>query len=401
MANQAADRISDVFHLPRASRYEAPEFEDQPLPIVYGDLTIPARKKSGVYALPRIDASGGGVYCVAAHEIWGAVTLFDEDGPVAPDAYVLDLAHNYQRKGVVATASFSASPKGQVSAVCKGRKDASGALIENPAHIVRDLMANVWGFGERDLDLQALARAALAADALGYRAGGMLVDDHAPAEVFTALLGDFLGRYEIDPFGRLAIRITGQEFLLPQKALPHRGLARTQAETARDTVVNQVATLYARNYLDDRYVRHDAGEATKDASSQKLYGVRRTPQSPLRLEWVRCADVAARVQARIVERYHAPTRTFTLEDTTLRALDVEPDDYVAFSVPWMRTEGLEPLVNQIGEVLEVGYDMGAQTMELKIRDTGAYLTLTWLLDGSETLVGSRLLGAERDAATYA
>ena len=91
----------------------------------------------------------------------------------------------------------------------------------------------------------------------------------------------------------------------------------------------------------------------------------------------------------------------TIEDGSLRALEVEPDDYVAFSVPWMRSKNLEPLVNQIGEVIEVNYDLGEQGMELKIRDTGFFLTSSPLLDGTKILEGDWLLGAERDAATYA
>ena len=403
MADLTTDRLSDSFLIGRASRYAAPEFEDQSLPVIYGDLTTPSRENAGVYALPKIDATGEGVYCVAGHEISGSVILFDDDGRIEPDDYALELARNYQGKGVIATAVFSAPPKGRVTAVCKGKMDAAGALIENPAEVIYDLMTSVWGFSEQDIDMQALSRAAAGASALGYRAGGILVDDHAPADVLTALLGDFLGRYEIDPFGRLGVRVAGAESsgLLPKKVLPRFGQWRIEAEVARDTVINQVPALYARDYVSARHVKHDDGEATKNTSSQRLYGVRMPPQSPLRLEWVRRENVAATIQSRIVERYHQPTRMITIEDGTLRALDVEPDDYVAFSVPWMRSENLEPLVNQIGEVIEVNYDLGEQNMEFKIRDTGFFLTSSPLLDGTRTLEGGWLLGAERDAATYA
>ena len=216
-------------------------------------------------------------------------------------------------------------------------------------------------------------------------------------------MGDFLGRYEIDPFGRLKIRIAGEESsaISPQKVLPRFGHSRIEAEIARDTVINQVPALFARDSLNARYIKHDDGSATQNTSSQRLYGVRRPPQSPLRLEWVRRESVAATIQSRIVERYHEPTRMLTFEDNSLRALEVEPDDYVAFSVPWMRSERLKPLVNQIGEVIEVNYDLGEQAMELKIRDTGFFLTSSPLLDGTKTLEGGWLLGAERDAATYA
>ncbi len=403
MSDPTTDRLSDSFPIGRASRYADPEFEDQSLPIIYGDLTTPSRENSGVYELPKIDSAGGGVYCVAAHEISGAVALFDDNGHIDPESYSLELARNYQTKGAIATAAFTTPPKGRVTAVCKGRKNDGGALIENPAEVVYDLMTSVWGFSEQDLDMQALSRAAAGAKTLGYRAGGIILDDHAPADVLTSLLGDFLGRYEIDPFGRLKIHIAGEEpsAVSPQKVLPRFGHSSIEAEMARDTVVNQVPVLYARDYPGARYIRHDDGSATRNISSQRLYGVRRPPQSPLRLEWVRRERVAATVQSRIVERCHEPTRMLTIEDGSLRALEIEPDDYVAFSVPWMRSKRLEPLVNQIGEVIEVNYDLGEQGMELKIRDTGFFLTSSFLLDGSRTLEGGRLLGAERDAATYA
>ena len=403
MADPTTDRLSDAFHIARASRYAAPEFEDQSLPVIYGDLTTPSREGAGVYAPPKIDSAGGGVYCVAAHEISGAVALFDDDGRVEPESYALELARNYQTKGTIATAAFSTPPKGRVTAVCKGRKNEGGALIENPAEVVYDLMTNVWGFSDQDLDMQALSRAAAGAKALGYRAGGIILDDHAPADVLTALLGDFLGRYEIDPFGRLKIHIAGEKSSAgpPQRVLPRFGHSSIEAETARDTVINQVPVLYARDYPGARYIKHDDGSATRNASSQRLYGVRRPPRSPLRLEWVRRESVAATVQSRIVARCREPTRMITIEDGSLRALDIEPDDYVAFSVPWMRSENLEPLVNQIGEVIEVNYDLGEQGMELKIRDTGFFLTSSCILDGSKSLDGGWFMGAERDAATYA
>ena len=403
MADPTTVRLSDLFHIGRASRYANPEFEDQSLPVIYGDLTIPSRGNAGVYALPKIDSADGGVYCVAAHEISGAVSLFDDDGRVEPESYSLELARNYQSKGAIATAAFADPPNGRVTAVCKGRKNDSGALIENPAEVIYDLMTSVWGFTEQEVDMQALSRAATSAKALGYRAGGIILDDHAPADVLTSLLGDFLGRYEIDSFGRLKIHIAGEKpsAMSPQKVLPRFGQSRIEAEMARDTVINQVPVLYARDYPGARYIKHDDGSASRNTSSQRLYGVRRPPQSPLRLEWIRRGSVAATVQSRIVARYHEPTRMLTIEDDSLRALEIEPDDYLAYSVPWMRSNKLEPLVNQIGEVIEVSYDLGEQGMELKIRDTGFFLTSSPLLDGSITLEGGRLLGAERDAATYA
>ena len=402
MADLTQDRLSDSFQMRRASIYSSPEFEDQSLPVIYGDLTTPPRARSGVYALPKIDDSGAGAYCVAAHEASGGVILFDDDGRIDAGDYELELSVNYQGKGVIAVAAFSAPPKGGVTAVCKGKKDPRGALIENPADVIRDLMTNVWEFSEQDIDMQALARAAACADALGYRAGGILLDDHAPADVLTAILGDFLGRYEVDPFGRLLVRIAGEEpaAILPQKVLPRIDESRIAAEIARDAIINQAPTLYARDYVRARYLRHDDGDATKNASSQRLYGVRRPPQSPLRLEWVRRESVAAALQSRIVERYRRPTRMFTIEDASLRAIEVEPDDYVAFSAPWMRSEKLEPLLNQIGEVIEVNCDLDEQAIELKIRDTGFFLTSASPLTGAKPLEGGWLLGAER-AAVYA
>ena len=91
---------------------------------------------------------------------------------------------------------------------------------------------------------------------------------------------------------------------------------------------------------------------------------------------------------------------FTIEDASLRAIEVEPGDYVAFSAPWMRSEKLEPLLNQIGEVIEANCDLDEQAIEFKIRDTGFFLTSASPLTGVKALEGGWLLGGER-AAAYA
>ncbi|MEE9276479.1 MAG: hypothetical protein V3V62_14335 [bacterium] len=375
MANTAQDRLADTFRVLRASRYSAPEREGDALPIALGDLTLPARTDAGVYKLPKIDTAGAGTWCIAGHRIKGAVSLFDDNGAIPGGNFTVNVANNFQGKGVIATAAFSAAPTGKVSAVCQGLDDAGGALIENPFRVIESLMTGFWGFALGDIDPLALSRAVEGADALGYKAAGLLLNDHAPAAALTDILGDFLGRYEVDALGRLRLSLAAEEAatLHPVKALPAFPAENVSAETSRDSVINQAPVLYAKDHRGGDHILHDDGEAEKDAASQALYGVRLPSRGRLDLDWIRQEAVARKVQARIVERFAEPARFWTLRDSTLRALEVEQDDYVSFSVPWGRTEDLEPLTNQIGQVVSVGIDPGEQTMELRLRDTGRFL----------------------------
>lgn len=303
MADLTKDRLADTFRAARASRYSSPESGGDALPIVYGDLTVPSRSLAGVYGLPKISTAGAGTYCVAGHAISGSVALFDDNGPISASNYTLSLSDDYEGRGVIATAAFSVAPGGSVTAVCRGMKNASGALIENPARVAEDLMVSVWGFAEQDIDGQALSRAVAAGQ--GYAAAGVIGDDHAPSDVLTELLGDFLGRFEVDAFGRLKMSIAAVESvsLHPVKVLPALEAADVEAETSRDSVINQVPVLYARDYAEGKHLLHDDGDSTRDAASQALYGTRTPSEGNIALDWVRSASVARAVQTRIVERF--------------------------------------------------------------------------------------------------
>ncbi|MEK6712226.1 MAG: hypothetical protein AABZ64_16785 [Nitrospinota bacterium] len=403
MADLTKDRLGDPHRIARASRYASPENGGDALPLVYGDLTTIQGVERGVWRCPKIDTAGAGTYCVAGHAIHGSVKLFDGAGEIPAGNYTLNLANDFQGQGVIATAAFSAAPSQFVEAIGKGKKDASGALIENPVRAAEDLMVNVWGFSARDIDPRALSFAVAAA--AGYKAAGVIQEDRSPADVLTELLGDFLGRFEVDPFGRLRVVLAGAETgtLYPVKALPSFDLASVEARVTRDSVVNQVPLLYGKNFspLDGRMKRHDGGEATRDAASQALYGARLPAGGRLELHWVRDGAAAQAIQRRIVERFREPARVLTIRDTTFRALEAEGDDYVAFSVSWMRSADLEPLINQIGQVISAEADLREQALTLEIRDTGYFLTRARRLDGSWTLGGGTLLGAQRDTALYA
>jgi hypothetical protein len=137
------------------------------------------------------------------------------------------------------------------------------------------------------------------------------------------------------------------------------------------------------------------------AASQALYGTRTPSEGKIVLGWVRSASVARAVQTRIVERFQTPARIVQIRDATFRALEVEPDDYVVFSVLWLRSSDLERLENQIGQVISFAPDLSEQTLELRLRDTGFFLTTASLADGSKTAGGEALAGGNRDTAVYA
>ncbi len=403
MADLTRDLLADPFCIARASRYSAPEAGGDALPIIYGDLTVPARATAGVYRLPEIDTAGAGTYCVAGHEIKGSVSLFDAAGLIAVGDYTLNLANDYQGVGVIATAAFSVAPAGSVTGVCQGKKDTSGALIENPFDIVEDLMLNFWGFTEQDLNRQALNRAIEGAGNLSYKAAGLIAENLSPMQALTDLLGDFLGWFETDADKRLRVGILGQEAgtVFPAAALPSLEAAEVTSRRSRDSIVNQTPVLYAKNYTDGRHIKHEDGETTKDAASQVVYGARLPARGHYVMDWVREDATAKAVQARIVERNKDPQRVISIRGLNWRALGIEVHDYVIFSVSWLRTAELQQLTNQIGEVLSLPLDMRAQTMEVRLRDTGYFLTTARIADGSSIADGSYLAGGARDLSLAA
>jgi hypothetical protein len=296
------------------------------------------------------------------------------------------------------------APNQFVEAICKGRKDAGGALIENPASLAEELLLNLWGFTDQEVDSRTLSAVRTLFSALGYKAAGVIQEDHAPQEVLQSLLGNFLASFDVDAAGRVAFSALGEETgaIYPAMFVPSREIqARREWDLA--SVVNQVPVLYGKNFsfLDGRMKGHSSGAATRDAASQALYGARLPAGGRLSLEWVRDAATVQAIQERIVERMGEPARVAEIAEESLRSIQLEEGDYVFFTVPWLRTGELEAMANQIGQVLSVTPDLNAQRVTLRLRDTGYFLTKAWLLDGSWTLGGGKLLGGERDTTVYA
>jgi len=157
-----------------------------------------------------------------------------------------------------------------------------------------------------------------------------------PANLLTDLLGNFLGRFEVDAFGRLKISIANSEGgeIHPAKVLPEFEAEQVESEVSRDGVINQVPVLYARDNVAGKFLLHEEGVLEGSGASQTLYGVRTPPKNGrFELKWMRSEAVARTIQALIVERFEEPVRTVQIRGATFRALEVEPDDYVVFTVP--------------------------------------------------------------------
>ncbi len=395
--------LSRSFLVPRASRYASPENPADALPLPYGDLTVPARTDKGVYRCPKINTTGAGTYCVGGWALHSAASLFDDDGLIDPGDYTLKLANDYEGAGEIATAVFSVAPNGSVTAVCKGKKDSSGALIECPFRIVEDFFLNVWGYAEQDLARLPLERAAAASAGFGYAAAGVVADDHTPVSVLTDILAGFFGRHEIDEYGRLAVGLAGEEAggVQVSDILPTEAAQAPEIQASGQSIVNLCPVLFARDLAAGGYIEHDDGTATQDAASIALYGTKTPPGGRLEMPWVRSLAVALMIQARVVERSAAPARIVTQKFNNVRPLPLQEGDYAAFTSARHRTKDGVPLINQIGEVFYVDINLREQTMEVRLRDTGYFLTTAHLADGSAVANGSRLAGGERDTAAYA
>ncbi len=100
------------------------------------------------------------------------------------------------------------------------------------------------------------------------------------------------------------------------------------------------------------------------------------------------------------------------EQGTYPALASPADEEVTYAVAkrggiedltWemIQNDDLEQLRNQIGQVISFAPDLNEQTLDLRLRDTGFFLTAASLADGSKSAGGEVLPGGDRDTADYA
>jgi hypothetical protein len=386
--------------------YASPRRGSEVLPLVYGDMS--AGGQGGLWQAVCVDTVSH-VYALAGHGLLSVtagneITLFDQDGQtINPSDYTLNLAHDFQGQGVIATAAFTADAKSKepITVRAKGKTDAEGELMENPVSVAHDLLTQVCGLLEDELDQTAFSRAWSRAQALAYQAAAVVDEASSAASLLTEILGTFLGSWWRGAEGRLKVFLDLGAGSLNENdaaaALNQAHLRQITVTARLSELINEVTALYCFNGLSGQFEAAFAGDEGRDLKSLGLYG---SLSKELELGWVRHASTAATICSRLVGLLAAPRRIITCEEDALVSIPLEKGDAVLFSLDWLYDQDGRPLKNQIVRVLGLEPQLDQGTIRFTLLDTGLFKTIAYPADGDCQAGGLILAGLERDARDY-
>ncbi len=391
--------------LRRAWDYAAPRRPVECLPLVYGDM----RGGSGALWNAVCLDTAAHVYALAGHPLLSLaagnqVTLYGQAGQALdPGLYGLDLNHDFQNLGRIATATFSQdmSASEPLGVRAQGKPGAGGQLLSNPLDLAQDLLVRVAGLDPGELDQGVLSRSRSRAAAQGYQASGLIGQPKALATLLTELLSTFLGSWWRGGDGCLRLYLD----LGPGSASDGELVAMLSQAHLKDVgvdvrladVVNLAQVLYGYNYRSRQYEAGDDGLASQDPASIALYG----PQArTLELPWVREKATAQALAAALVKGYGAPRRVITCQEDALTNLPLEKGDLALLSLDWLYDESGLPLMNRMVRVLGIEPQLDRGTITFTLVDTGFFKTRACLADGASPADGREQAGGQRDLTEY-
>lgn len=397
--------LDDTLNLKRAWSYQSPRRSSDCLPLVYGGMQ---GGSGGLWPLVCLDTANH-VYALAGHPLLplaagNHVTLYDRQGlALDPASYTLDLAHDLEGQGPIATAIFlsDVSSLEPLSVRAQGKPGPDGELIANPLEVARDLLVAVGGLAETAIHQETLSRARARAQALGWRASGAILKPKSLASHLTELLSTFLGSWWLAGDGLLRLHLD----LGPGSAsdgelatsLSQAHLANISVQASLADLVNQAQSLFCLNRVSGEYEAGDDGLASRDLVSQSLHG----PQVRcLEMAWVREAAIAQAIGASLVNGYGYPRRVITCQEDALTNLPLEKGDVALLSLDWLYDRQGRPLVNRVVRVLGLEPQLDKGVITFTLVDTGYHKTTAWPADGSCRADGSQCAGSGQDLTEY-
>ncbi len=389
--------INNTLTLPVSGRYATPANDNDVLPIVYGAMV-------GAWVAPCINSTTF-VYCIASHgclsESNGNVITVEDDDGTRTDGTFFE-AYDYEGQGAIAYIQLGTAANGSLLVSCQGKVDSGGALIENPVDIVLDLV----GETDVDIDSTAIAQARRDADSEGYTASGIILKEQPFTFWLTAIMGSFLGDWWTNNAGQLKLRFGVSSVGALQIAgfLAERKTTQVQGLLSIKNIVNQAILNYQLSFaaqdkrfkegVKSNYLRSEDGESSKDSFSQVNYGIRKRI---FELDWIQSAIVAGIVQEKIIEKFAEKTWIISWTEYDFLNIHIEEGDYVAFSWEERRDEDGNALINEIGQVMSKDVDLDAERITFELRDLGLVLVGTpdiW--DGNQSTGDGGLFGGDRD-----
>lgn len=397
--------LSAVAPLRRAWEYAAPRRPAECLPVVYGDM----RGGSGALWNAVCLDTAAHVYALAGHPLLelaagNQVTLYGQDGQVLEvSGYTLNLCHDVQGQGLIATATFGADMAAQepLGVRAQGRPNQEGQLITNPLEVAEDFLLRVCGLEPEELDQGVLSRSRSRAAVLGFRASGLMNQPKAVASLLTELMSTFLGSWWRGGDGRLRLYLdlgSGSASDGELAAILGQAHLKDVSVSARlADVVNRAVALYCKNYRGNQYEAGLDGLTSQDHLSIALYGLQ---ARTLELPWVRDAATASALAASLVRGFRVPRRVITCQEDALANLPLEKGDLALLSLDWLYDGQGRPLVNRMVRVLGLEPQLDKGTIAFTLLDTGFHKTKALLADGGAPADGRELAGGGRDLTEY-
>lgn len=392
-----AESLKNSIQLIKASAYSNPASETAVLPFVSGDMTVGG--SGGQWEAECIDKTSF-VFALAGHELTGGVALYDKDDNLIDSGlYTLNLAHDYQGQGIIATATFAADPQDlePIGVRAQGKPGDSG-LPTNPVAIARDLLLSYGGLTAEDLHGASWAKAEAVCQAQGYQAARAITSEAARGDLLTGLLSNFAVNWWLGGDGKLRLLADAGPGFLEESAiaghLPERLMVTADDYDRTADICNQLKVRYAPK-AGDVWQGEDDGSSTRDVVSQQRHQVR---QWDMDLAWVREAATANAVQGVRVGRLGRAHRRFSVHLPDCRLVHAERGDLLTVSNTQLQDDEGWPLTYQIVRIESLAFDPGSGGMDLGLLDTGYYLTVAYKADGSKKADGTWLAGGERKAA---
>lgn len=391
--------LRDSLKLPvlvrKASEYSDPKSETDVLSLVLGDMTQGGT--GGQWQAVCID-QGNGVYALASHELQGGVELFDNDGDEITSGYTLNLAHDFEGKGIIATATFAAGATDlePISVRAQG-KPVGGSLATNPIDIAQELLVSHSGLAETDMHAVSWARARAVCEAQGYVAARAIAGEPKRGDLLTGLLANFAVSWWIGGDGKIHLLADGGSGYIDAGSIAGHLDAKllAAAKETRDTsnICNQLKVYYAPTLVgDDTWQAEDDGLSTRDVVSQQRHQVRLWETE---LAWVRAQSVVNAIQAVRISRWGRSRPRWQVAVPDCRLAHLERGDYLTVSSDWLTDDDGLALSYQIARVEQVERDPATGGMTLNILDTGYFRTTTRRFDGTWSFDGLGMFGGER------
>lgn len=400
--------LYETYELPKSGQYSDPSSQNNPLPIVIGDMTE-NDGNVGLWKCPLIDV-GNNVAAVACHPVLtvgngNVVTVYDEGSLVDPGGYTFTDSGDYEGQGNIAYITFDEAVGDDITCSCKGAIDSNGDLITNPIEAIeyiKDLAGDTTLFEDTSKTLSVNH-----ANLESYVCAGVIISDNSLAYHITNILTSFLGSWYINHADLLVITLDTDNLIkfniagvLAERYYVHSPVG----HRTRNNLCNQVIANYAysaekvdRRYKSDvraYYLYTDEGSDSLDSQSQTRYGIRK---KTLNFDFCRNTANINTMQSYLVNQYKNPIWPISCQEFDFSNIHVEIGDYPLYSWEERVDENEFALKNQIARVLNTNWDLDNLTCTFQLYDTGEYYpSYPDVWDGIQTAGDGYTFGGDRD-----